>query len=1044
MALLAREFIEEVKAANPIEQVIGEDVDLKVQGSVLMGRSPFKPERNPSFCVWPGSGHFKDYAGGGGPSGDVIAYVMERDGIGFPSALIKLATRAGIEPPAGEEREALRQLVRVARDTHNVRQTLKRAMTYFNAQLTAEQRTFLHQRYGLTDETIDHLLIGFAPADGGCFKHLIDSGVSRDDALATGLFSPAKKSKRVFPFFKGRLVFAYWKAGEVVYAIARQTERTPDDEYERGRKYKKLLTACEGRPHISPAIRNEHFYGEDSVVGAETVLITEGITDAIILEQAGFAVISPVTTSFREQDIPRMIELTRNAKRIFIVNDNEVNGCGEEGAKKTAQALFAAGRDVRLAELPRPDGVEKVDVNDYMRGHTADEFEREVLSSALSLPEHLIVRIPADTPPAELADALMAPFRLVAEGKPLVRDALLKAAHARFGVAKSALNELMKDAKAQMGQGAAEHGRRMNLLDAVTEDEKNGVYLKQIADGPDVILSSFIIIPKKRIQTAETEVLEVDLKGDDGRVRRGHRLPREAFRGRRDFVAALPSADFQIVCGDDDVQSIQRLVAKRPATIHRGVQALGLFDDDDSGPVWVGPEVNLTTDGPTSQKLVPIGVHSALAGRLRYANPSEATTRALAKKVLPLLLNVNLPSVVLPILGWMMLAPLKPRMLQLIGHLSHLLVWGSMGSGKTSLSSAFARLHGVIGGQPFSATDTPFAMLKLFSSSRSVPIVIDEYKPSELGAYRVGNLHRLLRRSYSGDTESRGRANLTLDSYEVAAPICLVGEAPPDGDPAVMERFICASPKKPTLQVPRYKRAFKALTRLPLEDLAVPLITFLLQREVAPYWKCATTLVDKVIAQKLKLKDAPPPRVYDNVACMCMGLLMFDDWAASLGVTVKYPVVEGIKAALSNVSGGEKGGVKDAFDRFLEACATYAAMDLLREGIHYAWVGGELCLHLGMCHEVYLQERKRTSQPDETNGRAALRRFISEKIAARGYVKQADRRVDLEGGSLRTVAIDPEAVPDHIDLEGFPKDRVRTHGGTRTKTPHLQAVGGDK
>ena len=81
----------------------------------------------------------------------------------------------------------------------------------------------------------------------------------------------------MYAFFRGRIVFPYWKQGRAVYMIGRKTPWTPDSKYETG-KYKKLPTHSKKRPYVSTAIRNGVFYNEDCLAGERSeVVITEGV-----------------------------------------------------------------------------------------------------------------------------------------------------------------------------------------------------------------------------------------------------------------------------------------------------------------------------------------------------------------------------------------------------------------------------------------------------------------------------------------------------------------------------------------------------------------------------------------------------------------------------------------------------------------------------------------------------------------------------------------------------------------------------------------------
>ncbi|HCF61323.1 MAG TPA: hypothetical protein DFS52_25420, partial [Myxococcales bacterium] len=101
-------------------------------------------------------------------------------------------------------------------------------------------------------------------------------------------------------------------------------------------------------------------------------------------------------------------------------------------------------------------------------------------------------------------------------------------------------------------------------------------------------------------------------------------------------------------------------------------------------------------------------------------------------------------------------------------------------------------LFGIRDAEPYSATETEFALLKLLTSTRSVPVFIDEYKPYDMQRQRLNTLHRYLRRLYRGETEERGRPDLKVNSYHLQAPVCVAGETRPT-EAALLERIVTAN-----------------------------------------------------------------------------------------------------------------------------------------------------------------------------------------------------------------------------------------------------------
>ncbi|MGQ0506800.1 MAG: CHC2 zinc finger domain-containing protein [Myxococcaceae bacterium] len=443
-----REFVEEVRRRNDIVQVVGAEVDLRQNGTGLKGLSPFNPETNPSFVVWPESQRWRDYSKGGGRGGDVFDYVMDRKACTFKEALDELAGRVGVKRPNQDDAEYARELALIT-ERVEIERLFTRAAAYYHRVLPSKIREELyHQHYGFKDETIDTLQLGWA--DGHLYDYLHDRfGVRRTEALKTGLFTRTPRGN-VQDFFQNRLVFPYWRGGRVVYFIARSTQYTADKPWEQG-KYKKALTHSEKHSYVSASVRNDFFYNEDASHGAKELLVTEGVTDCISAIQMGIPCISPVTTRFRDRDVPKLLALTRTSERIIVCNDAEASGAGEAGALNTAVALHADNRDVRIAMLPRPDGVAKVDVNEFLKEHSAEEF-RSVLAQATPYVQFLIDRIPTDAPERELKVKIEQVLAVVVVSHPLERDRYLAEISRRFDVKLPTLKEMMKRLPKRTGE----------------------------------------------------------------------------------------------------------------------------------------------------------------------------------------------------------------------------------------------------------------------------------------------------------------------------------------------------------------------------------------------------------------------------------------------------------------------------------------------------------------------------------------------------------------------------------------------------------------
>lgn len=306
-----------------------------------------------------------------------------------------------------------------------------------------------------------------------------------------------------------------------------------------------------------------------------------------------------------------------------------------------------------------------------------------------------------------------------------------------------------------------------------------------------------------------------------------------------------------------------------------------------------------------------------------------------------------------------------------------------------------------------------------------MPVFIDEYKPRDMGESRVKDLIRYLRCLYNGEAVSRGRPDQTLVYYILKAPVCLAGESAPGGDDALNERLISVSPNKNTLMSQGFQTVFQRLRRLPLSDLAAPYIQFAMGRDTAADLERALSVTLAVLANAEELHELKD-RCRHNLMVAIFGLLMFEEFAQSLGVQTPELDLDAVVPSCVSNNKDDDERTKDAFDRFLEALAAYALMGALEDGRHYTMANGYLCIHLRSCYEVYLTERRRAGLDDETNGLSALRRIIREKLEQNNYVVQMDRRVYLAKQFVRTVAIDPEKVPAALDVDAFASSLERS------------------
>ena len=93
--MIPREVIDDIRGKVDILNIVSEFVKLRKTGKNHIGLCPFHSEKTPSFTVSQEKQLFHCF--GCGEGGNVFAFVMKIENIGFAEAAQELAAKAGIQ-----------------------------------------------------------------------------------------------------------------------------------------------------------------------------------------------------------------------------------------------------------------------------------------------------------------------------------------------------------------------------------------------------------------------------------------------------------------------------------------------------------------------------------------------------------------------------------------------------------------------------------------------------------------------------------------------------------------------------------------------------------------------------------------------------------------------------------------------------------------------------------------------------------------------------------------------------------------------------------
>ncbi len=336
--------VDEIKAKLDIVELISEaGVKLRRSGRSYIGFCPFHDNRRtPAFVVWPETGTWRCF-GACNEGGDIIRFVMKKEGLDFHEALQRLATRAGVtlepwERQAPEQREAQERL----------RKLLEEAVIFYHGHLLNHPQVLdylRHQRH-LSDTTIEAFGLGYAPDRwDAALTHFLARGYSEQDLLDAGLIVAREASSahgQFYDRFRHRILFPIRdEQGRMAGFGGRVVDPNA---------VPKFLNSPE-TPLFS---KGRLLYGLDrarkAIRAADQVVIVEGYLDVIALHQAGFEnVVSPMGTALTEEQLRLLKKYTR---RIVLALDPDRAGQqailrGLEAARSAMDQEMEVGFDAR-------------------------------------------------------------------------------------------------------------------------------------------------------------------------------------------------------------------------------------------------------------------------------------------------------------------------------------------------------------------------------------------------------------------------------------------------------------------------------------------------------------------------------------------------------------------------------------------------------------------------------------------------------------------------------------------------------------------------
>lgn len=305
-------FIEKVRDANNIVEVIAQYTDLKSRGHQHMGLCPFPDhnEKSPSFSVSESKQLYHCF--GCKKSGNIFTFLETYSGFSFVEALEYLAGRAHIEMPKEESSQGYRPNVSKDQKQNMFRANKFAAVFYHQKLKTLPSNHKLHaylKKRNLTPELIEEFRIGYAPEPWDeLVKFFVEKKVPTQVSQKLGLIRQNKKGGH-FDLFRDRLMFPIFSIDSNVIGFG-------------GR------IIDQGQPKYINSVESDvfkkgsSFYGLDKsakhIRSEDQVFVVEGYMDLLALYSHGIKnVVATLGTALTEKHVRLLKRWTKNIVLLF-------------------------------------------------------------------------------------------------------------------------------------------------------------------------------------------------------------------------------------------------------------------------------------------------------------------------------------------------------------------------------------------------------------------------------------------------------------------------------------------------------------------------------------------------------------------------------------------------------------------------------------------------------------------------------------------------------------------------------------------------------
>ena len=429
-------FIDEVRKKLNIVDVIGEYTQLVKRGRQWNGSCPFHDDRHPSLFVEENKQVFNCFSCG--RSGSVFSFIMEKEGLSYPEAVLSLAEKADMpvdQQLTAQAAHPIDSRTQAIYDLHSAAQRLYQHIL-LNTTSGETALAYLHDKRQLSDAVIKQFGIGFAPDDNVLLQYAKDQNIAPDILQASELFITNDQGV-MRDRFAGRIVWPIKTArGQVVGFSGRALASDNTIKY---------MNSPESPFFTKGKILYNFDRAKNQMRQTNTALIFEGFMDVISADMAGKTMgVATMGTALTPEHVQ---QLARVAQRILLVYDGDE--AGQKAAKRAITLIRTHAQQVEIGIVHLPDQLDPDDLR-IQRGTAALQ---QALEQNIQTPVEFLVNAARTgknlSNQVQYLAFLQEVMQTLQQATPVEQDLQLTKIANEFGTSKQALQAQLQQTLAQ-------------------------------------------------------------------------------------------------------------------------------------------------------------------------------------------------------------------------------------------------------------------------------------------------------------------------------------------------------------------------------------------------------------------------------------------------------------------------------------------------------------------------------------------------------------------------------------------------------------------